>query len=359
MEILMHKDASSAGAFANCVRNTAPLVVVRRSLPKPSAIFDTYWKFAAERQNIYFRRIAGEAGPWTTDAVLKEFKFTNTYRAADRTSQYLIRNVIGKNSYELRDTVLRILLFKIFNKIATWELLEEMVGDVNEATFNTAVFDRILEQALHGKAAIYSAAYIMPSGPSSIRQNRKHKMHLQLLDDMLTSNLPERLANVKTMGEAYNLLLSIPSIGPFLAYQYVTDLNYSEHFAFSEMEFVVPGPGAKDGIRKCFTSLGDYTEAETIRWVTERQEVEFGARDLQFASLWGRPLQLIDCQNVFCEVDKYSRVAHPEALGRSGRTRIKQRFTPTPPPIAAVAPLFPSKWQLTIDGVSSAALARL
>ncbi len=360
MEILMHNDASSGSAFASCARNTAPLGVVRRSLPKPSAIFDTYWKFAAERQNIYFRRISGQPGPWTADAVLREFKFTNAYRAADRTSQYLIRNVIGKDSFNLRDTVLRILLFKIFNKIATWELLEEIVGDITEATFNTAAFDHIFEKALQGKAAIYSAAYIMPSGPSSIRQCRKHKMHLQLLVDMLTNNLPERLAGARSMGDAYDLLLSIPSIGPFLAYQFVTDLNYSEHFSFSEMEFVVPGPGAKDGIRKCFTSLGDYTEAETIRWVTERQEIEFKDHDLQFASLWGRPLQLIDCQNVFCEVDKYSRVAHPEALGRSGRTRIKQRFIPTPTPNAAVAPLFPAKWQLSIDSfLPPAASARL
>ena len=35
--------------------------------------------------------------------------------------------------------------------------------------------------------------------------------------------------------------------------------------------------------------------------------------ELDFQNLWGRRLQLIDCQNLFCEVDKYSRVypAHP------------------------------------------------
>src|SRR5258707_9985183 len=39
-----------------------------------------------------------------------------------------------------------------------------------------------------------------------------------------------------------------------------------------------------------------------------------------------RRLQLIDCQNLFCEVDKYARVAHPNIAGRTGRTRIKQKF---------------------------------
>lgn len=335
--------------FRHLGKKKGPIIIVRRRPPQPSAIFDTYWKFAAERQEIYFRRQLNQSGPWTADPVLSQFKFTNAYRASDRTSQYLIRDVIYDKEYGLRDTVLRILLFKIFNKAETWELLESVIGEISEATFSVDKFDHVLETAMKGKAAIYSAAYIMPSGSLSVRQSRKHRMHLHLLAEMLRTGLPEKLSKAGSMREAYELLLSFPSIGPFLAYQFITDLNYSHHFCFSEMEFVVPGPGAKDGIRKCFTSLGEYNEADTIRWVTERQAQEFEERGLRFKSLWGRPLQLIDCQNVFCEVDKYSRVAHPEALGRSGRTRIKQRFTPTQS--NNVTPWFPPKWKLDIVGI--------
>ena len=53
--------------------------------------------------------------------------------------------------------------------------------------------------------------------------------------------------------------------GNFLGYQFVTDLNYSEICSFSEMEFVIPGPGALDGIHKCFTGLGGLNEVEIIR----------------------------------------------------------------------------------------------
>lgn len=344
MDILMPEAPTALTGVRRAAKTLGPTIIVKRRDPRPSAIFDTYWYFAAERQNIYFRRHSGENGPWTKDPILREYKFTNAYRALDRTSQYLIRNVIYNKQSNLRDTVLRIVLFKIFNKAETWELLEEVFGDVSESTFEVQSFDSVLEKALYAKASIYSAAYIMPSGPYSIRQPRKHKMHLQLVADMLRDKLPERLAEAESMQDAYELLLSVPSIGPFLAYQFVTDLNYSDHFSFSEMEFVVPGPGAKDGIRKCFVDLGDYTEADTIRWVTERQAKEFEDRGLNFKSLWGRPLQLIDCQNVFCEVDKYSRVAHPEALGRSGRTRIKQRFAPSQEALAT--PFFPPKWRL-------------
>jgi hypothetical protein len=243
----------------------------------------------------------------------------------------------------LRDTVLRILLFKIFNKIETWEFLEEALGDVVEAHFSVERLDQLLSRALEGGASIYSAAYIMPSGPASIRQPRKHRMHLELLADLLRKGLPEDLVAAKSMAELYGILVSLPSFGPFLAYQFATDLNYSPHFALSEMEFVMPGPGARDGIRKCFSDFGDYAESDIIGWVADRQADEFAARGLDFKSLWGRPLQLIDCQNLFCEVDKYARVVHPEVTGLTGRTRIKQRFASKG---QAPRPWFPPKWGL-------------
>ncbi len=166
----------------------------------------------------------------------------------------------------------------------------------------------------------------MPSGGKSSLFKRKHEMHLSLLEQMLTDELPARLVEVRSMGKAFDLLRSYRTIGDFLAYQFVTDINYSTLMNFSEMEFVVPGPGARDGIRKCFSDMGGLTEAEIVKLVTERQEAEFLRRDLNFRSLWGRPLQLIDCQNIFCEVDKYARVYHPNSTGFSGRTRIKQKY---------------------------------
>jgi hypothetical protein len=84
-------------------------------------------------------------------------------------------------------------------------------------------------------------------------------------------------------------------------------------------------------------------EPETIKFMMDRQEPEFERLGLAFRSLWGRRLQLIDCQNLFCEVDKYSRVAHPEIEGLSGRSRIKQRFSPKP---SLAMPWYPPKWGL-------------
>ena len=35
---------------------------------------------------------------------------------------------------------------------------------------------------------------------------------------------------------------------------------------------------------------------------------------------------MIDCQNLFCETDKYARVAHPDIRGLNDRIRIKQQY---------------------------------
>jgi hypothetical protein len=312
-----------------------------RRAPRTTPVFDTYWHFAAERQQVFHRRVRGESGPWTDDPILAAHRFTNAYRAADRVSQYLIRHVAYKGSQAVEEVVFRVLLFKLFNKVSTWELLRTEFGEPSSQTFSVDDYDAALTRAFARGERLYSAAYIMPAAAPGVR--RKHLTHLQLLRTMLDDRLPQRLAECTSMRAGYEILIGYRGIGPFLAYQLITDLNYTRVSDFSEMEFVMPGPGARSGIRKCFADLGGYDEADLIRLVADVQEQEFAARGIHFQNLWGRRLQLIDCQNLFCEVDKYARVAHPAILGVGGRNRIKQRFQPVHDPLIV---WFPPKWGL-------------
>jgi hypothetical protein len=310
---------------------------------KPTVVFDTYWRFAVKRQAAFYQRFARQPAPWTDDPILQQYKFTNAYRASDRVSQYLIRHVIYEGDQSAEEVFFRILLFKVFNRISTWQRLMDTVGEIRWESYRFNDYDRVLTAAIDGGQRIYSAAYIMPSGGSASGETRKHRMHLRLIERMLADRLPDRIASAPRMQDAFELLLGYPTIGTFLAYQYATDLNYSDLTSFRETEFVVPGPGARDGIRKCFSSLGGLTEADLIRFVTDRQEDECARLGLDFQSLWGRRLQYIDCQNLFCEVDKYARVFHPDATGLTGRTRIKQQFRPTDDPVEY---WYPPKWKL-------------
>ena len=320
-----------------------PLILTHLLPVRPTVVFDTYWKFAAERQRVFFERIAGNPPPWTDDPILTRFKFTNAYRASDRVSQYLIRHVIYRDDLPRTapEVFFRVMLFKLFNKIETWQLLEDRLGPLTFETYSFDAFDQLLSRAMARGESIYSAAYIMPSGGSLLGYDRKHRNHLALIDRMMADRLPERLAEAPSMQRAFELLRAYPTIGDFLAYQYVTDLNYSEVTNFTEMDFVVPGPGALDGLRKCFADSGGLNQPELIRFVADRQDREFERLGISFQPLWGRKLQLIDCQNLFCEVDKYARVCHPDIMGVSGRTQIKQKYTRHPTPITC---WYPPKW---------------
>ena len=326
------------------LNNKHGFVFSKKLKPKPSVAYNTYWKFAVERQSIFLKRLEGIRYPWTTDRILNDHKFTNVYRATDRASQYLIKNIICKGDQEPVELFFRILLFKIFNRISTWEFLEAELGQVSFKSYSFKRYDKLLSELLQQKFPIYSAAYIMASGRSTFGHERKHQNHLKLIEVMIKDKLPYKLQACSSMNDGYNLLLSYPTIGEFLAYQYITDINYSSLTDFNEMEFVKAGPGAKDGILKCFRDFGDYSFEDIIRMVAETQEVEFHRLHLNFENLWGRSLQLIDCQNVFCEVDKYSRLAHPEIIGYSNRTRIKQKykFLNTEP----IDFIFPAKWNI-------------
>lgn len=310
----------------------------RQSL-KVSPVFDLYWKFACERQEIFFKRVAGICSPWTNDPILSQFKFTNAYRASDRVSQFLIKNVIYNGKQEADEVIFRILLFKLFNKIETWKFLEAQLGELEWKKYRFEKYAKAFEKILQKEARIYSAAYIMPS--PSFGYQKKHLNHLRLIEFILKDKFVQKIGRSKSLQKIFEILKGYTSIGNFISYQITIDINYSEIIDFSEMDFVMPGPGAKDGIKKCFLDSNKLNESEIIHIMTEIAPDQFKRLGIEFKSLWGRPLQLIDCQNLFCEVDKYSRVYFPEIKGHTGRTRIKQKYSEKQ---SAVTPWYPPKW---------------
>ena len=335
---------SMALCTRDAVSGAARTVTIAGRDLQPTEVFDTYWCFAAARQQIYEARLAGQAPPWTDDPILASHRFTNCYRAADRVSQFLITQVCYRGDQSWEEVFFRTLLFKIFNRVSTWRLLSSQLGPVSWDGYSFDAHDGILQDQLAAGERLYSAAYIMPSPP--LGETRKHGNHLRLLELMMRDCAPDKVANATSMKAAFSVLTEYPGLGAFLAYQYLIDLNYATGLAFSEMEFVVPGPGARDGLRKCFGPAASGIEAELIRYMADTQDEHFARLGLAFTGLRGRPLQLIDCQNLFCEVDKYARVAHPGIVGLSGRTRIKQAYRRDITPLIA---WFPPKWGLNGD----------
>ena len=100
-------------------------------------------------------------------------------------SQYLIRHIIYEGDQSVSEVFFRTILFKLFNKIETWQLLKDNLGPVSWEGYSFDRVDSLLSKALASKTRIYSAAYIMPSGRSAFGYRRKHQNHLRLLERMM------------------------------------------------------------------------------------------------------------------------------------------------------------------------------
>lgn len=314
----------------------------RPPIPR-TGIYELYWQFAAERQAIFERRQAGQPAPWTNDPILAHYKFCNVFRATDRVSQFLINHVIYTDQSRTSDDQLfQIIAFRFLSRESTWNRLIILLG---HAPLIEDLRTGALEQALATLAAqpepIYTNAFIL-CATDAYGRGKKHLNHIALFEHMfLHDDLGMRLRQATSLQHVYDLLHSYPLIGDFMAYQIAIDLNYSSLINFSENDFTKAGPGALRGIAKCFETCGDFTPEEVIFWMVARQNEEFERLGLAFAGLYGRKLHAIDAQGLFCETDKYTRVARPDL--KSARARIKQTFSPQSTPQQV---MLPPKWHV-------------
>ena len=299
-----------------------------------------YFYFIQERMRIFWNKYENKAH-LTDDPILQEYKFTNVYRACDRVSQYLIRNVIYKDlkMYSPEDVLLRTLVFKVYNRIETWEYLCKL-SDITINNFNVEKLSALLSQRQQS-APIFSNAYMMAGSHFDYPSIKtKHQLWLQIIEDELIKKRGvSKILKAKSMEEVYNLLREYPLIGDFLAYQYTIDLNYTPYLNFDEDSFVKAGVGAVRGIKKCFQSYGDSYEDAIVYTHDHFEELQVRYGFADFLPLPNRKLKLIDLQNCFCETDKYLRAKLPEL--KVGNVRIKQHYKPSR---GKIDYYFPDKW---------------
>jgi hypothetical protein len=331
---------------------------IRRSPPQPRpGVYQLYWAFASRRQAAFEARLTGQARPWTDDRILQTYKFCNVFRAADRVSQFMIRDVAYGQDPEstARDCIFQIVAFRTFSKIETWRGVAETLGGTPRLEhLRSGAFEKALDRVKSATGGLYTGAFILCAN-KAFGFDEKHRNHVGLFKHMFLENAcAERILQAPSLEDVVALLESFPLLGPFMAYQTAIDLNYSELLNFSENDYTQAGPGALRGLTKAFTTLGDYTPAETILWMVEQQDAEFARLGLPFRGLFGRQLHSIDCQGLFCELDKYCREAVPELA--SARSRIKAKY------VAAFGDMelfFPPKWGLPSGAVVKAAAVPL
>lgn len=212
------------------------------SAPQITLVFESFWRFAAERHRIYEKRLRGEPRPWTDDPILAQYKFTNVFRAADRVSQYLIKVIYHPDaSTDAEEVVFRTLLFKLFNSIPCWEILMKNVWysdleGIQRSGLRAGLRRRQGRRSQHLEHGVCAESKLRHALADQTRTvlgvGRAHDAEWH----------HRKAPKAKTYRDAFFVLQSYPLHGKsFLPMQHLTDLNYSEVIDFDEDDFIVPG----------------------------------------------------------------------------------------------------------------------
>ncbi|KAF8797682.1 hypothetical protein BYT27DRAFT_7125014 [Phlegmacium glaucopus] len=323
-------------------------IAINGILLRPTVAFDTFWRFAAERKAIDDRRRAGEPAPWTEDVILQKYFFCNTYRVLDKLCQYIIKEVIEKGPQDPVEVVFRVVLFNLFTKIETWELLVEKLGPLTWGGYHRSSYLKVLSAAFNRGMALYTRAFIKPAPRFGHAEN--YRNHLCLLEVLMENEFPNKLLDAPYMADVFEYLISFPSMGEFSAYQLMLSLSYTDVLNFHCNDFVIAGPGSISGLKKLFGGSmvsGSHSNPgfaiEVMRYLVKTQDQHFKRLGLAFSGLGPKklPMDVSDIEHTLCEVDKYCRAAHPELKGK--RTHITRSFGPSTRRHLA-EPILPKAW---------------
>jgi hypothetical protein len=260
-----------------------------------------YWM--KERHSVWLKKEANAPKPWTDDKIMQTYKFTNPFRENDKTTVWFRENIRNKME-DSPDLLLATIIFRWFNFIPTGEVLLSIDGvrtfidwEKHRETFRSKMLDQ--EQKVSG-------AYIIKT-PDGMR---KVDGILWCVDQIkpFCREIQENCVRENSLEYLQNRLLPYPYIGPFMAYEIVTDMSQTNVLknAPDRYTWANTGPGAKRGINRLRNQDINKTEktallVETMQSILPILEVKTGFK-----------LEMRDVEHSLCEFDKYSRVYNNE-----------------------------------------------
>lgn len=286
---------------------------------------DRFFSYARERYRILLRRDGRiedwtesipKSGKWTNDPILQQFRFCNVFREDDKTTAWIRQNI--RDPLRSSNSVLAAMIIaRWFNRIETLDIL------VTCRLLETTWVPEEVRAFLKDVHPLVTGAYMVktPAGMNKLDGI------LWCLDQIL-SNTPylawEMSQPGATLEAATKRLAEYPYLGPFMAYEIVTDLRHTRLLdtAPDIMTWANPGPGAVRGAgRVCGGGAGyfsrtkfdqDMVQSTMKRLLTESQQGKY------WPDCWPK-WEMRDVEHTLCEFDKYERA-------RLGEGRPKQRY---------------------------------
>jgi hypothetical protein len=271
-------------------------------------------EFVSERMEAFHARQKGCQYVSRFDCI-NTVRFTNPYRMLDRVSQFLIQEIICNDKFaqDSIEQLYHIYLFRVFNEPETYKGILTHLDLLGYNSFALSQFpgESIVEQIVHyvdnrksRGINVFRPAYKRNTSKPFVR-------YLDTLVDFNPDDSPfvEEVFNSKKLCDLFLACSKLEGFGPFLSYQLALDFQYTGMFS-SDVDFVVPGPGAKRGLEYLYGSLHMREMIRILKILTKHQMVWLGEYWRPYVYIEEDrvvriPLEENDVQNLFCEYSKF------------------------------------------------------
>lgn len=261
-----------------------------------------FWYWISERHSIYLKRMAGLPKPWTTDPILRDYKFTNPFRENDRGTVWLRENFLIPHANDpLELLAFNICWYRMFNWWGTGQRLGW------QTSWDTEKIIAILSKALLVGDQVFTGAHIVYSPPGL----PKVDAIVEVCDALYRVCIGSFTQPINNLESAFDRLRLVHCVGGFMAYEMVSDMRHTKLLenAHDIMTWANPGPGCKRGLQRLGMSYS--RDVDAIKSMQEllsrsKQNLPDGFPDLEMREI----------EHVCCEVDKYARVKFGEGHPR-------------------------------------------
>jgi hypothetical protein len=252
------------------------------------------------------------------------------YRELDRGTMYL-RNQLNQTDLKGvkidKDNIDRNLVSKILLKSVVYRLINKLetfmdFGGVPDIETFPEFFKFLQDKKKEG-SVIFTAAHQVMGFDRLVKTINYLKKNIENLSSELVS-----AAQKRSLKMCQTIILTIPNIGNFFAWQIMCDLIEVKVLGrITDNQWACLGPGAKNGMRRIFcleTMRGELRHTRLLRDLcrSKGSKSGFAQLGLQFPLILLKDLSLKNVEHALCEYDKYFRFALEQPTrDRSYQTR--------------------------------------
>ena len=306
---------------------------IKRAKPElDEEILNTLFYWIHERYTIHIKKdLQGKRGKLTEDPMLASYHFTNVRKEHDKNTRWLIQNVSNNENLSYYDKVMNTILFRLFSKYETMEIVQAPLDFYNRKVIDNAIRAGNIYIAQHPDYSPFTGSFMssglilackrrFPEAPNAF------SAVMEFLRWMNKQGIFEKIEQADTQQQVFQTFADIKGLGNFLGYQIFVDLTYIEDFPFSENEFTVAGPGCVNGLRRLFKNRDEMSWEECLFWLRDnwkdlnecvRPENKLDLENLMIdVPINERYMNVMSLENCFCELFKYTKAQRGEGTPR-------------------------------------------